>query len=95
MTAIVRTLIASVGSVEGVPPGNQDRPYLCLVVLVVTAKPTSHMGCLPKGTRGETKGSIGRRTAGCGIHWLLPCNWIPLRCHTILGFEVSCIHSKS
>ena len=20
------------------------------------------------------------------IHWLLPCNWIPLGCHTIFGF---------
>ena len=29
VTAIVRTLIASVGSVEGVPPGKPDRPYLC------------------------------------------------------------------
>ena len=29
VTAIVCTLIASLGSVEGVHPGNQDRPYLC------------------------------------------------------------------
>ena len=47
-----------------------------MVVLVVTAKPTSHMRCLLKGTRAETKGNIGRQTAGCGIHWLLLCNWI-------------------
>ena len=95
MTAIVRTLIASVGSVEGTSGETKTVLISAMVVLVVTAKPTGHMGCLPKGTRGETKGSIGRRTAGCRIHWLLPCNWIPLRCHTIFGFEVSCIHSKS
>ena len=23
------------------------------------------------------------------------CNWIPSGCHTIFGFEVSCIHAKS
>ena len=37
--------------------------------------------------RGETKGSIGGRTAVCGKHWLLPSNRNPLGWHTMFGFR--------